>query len=155
MRVLGQKNYRGGGAKRPPPSLYRVNNQVITFPRPRWQDYLRSELTFFNVVQSEPGTISKKVVFNKNPFKCSFCGQWKDSKIPNVAFIKELSFCHNLKFSNLNIFATKCRRPQIFQTMNSVKSNSLSLKYQVFPPSGCQAIGIRKFKFVAKTQFLY
>ena len=25
IRVLGQKNYRGGGAKRPPPSLYRVN----------------------------------------------------------------------------------------------------------------------------------
>ena len=38
--------------------------------------------------------------------------------------------------------------------MNSVRSNSLSLKYQEFPPSGCQDIGIRKFDFVAKTQFL-
>ena len=28
MRVLGQKNYRGGGAKRPPPSLFRVNSFV-------------------------------------------------------------------------------------------------------------------------------
>ena len=41
------------------------------------------------------------------------------------------------------------------KTMNSVRSNSLSLKYQGFSPSGCQDIGIRKFEFVAKTQFLY
>jgi len=39
--------------------------------------------------------------------------------------------------------------------MNSVRSNSLSLKYQGFPPLGCQDIRIRKFEFVAKTQFLY
>ena len=38
--------------------------------------------------------------------------------------------------------------------MNYVRSNSLSLKYQGFPPSDCQDIGIRKFEFVAKTQFL-
>jgi len=38
--------------------------------------------------------------------------------------------------------------------MNSVRSNSLSLKYQGFPPLGCQDIRIRKFEFVAKTQFL-
>ena len=34
---------------------------------------------------------------------------------------KELSLCHILKFSNPNIFATQCRRPLIFQTMNSVR----------------------------------
>ena len=39
--------------------------------------------------------------------------------------------------------------------MNHVRSNSLSLKYQGFPPSDCQDIGIIKFEFVAKTQFLY
>ena len=39
--------------------------------------------------------------------------------------------------------------------MNSVRSNSLSLKYQGFPPLGCQDIRIRKFEFVAKTRFLY
>ena len=39
--------------------------------------------------------------------------------------------------------------------MNYVRSNSLSLKYQGLPPSGCQDIGINKFEFVAKTQFLY
>ena len=39
--------------------------------------------------------------------------------------------------------------------MNSVRSNSLSLKYQGFPPLGWQDIRIRKFEFVAKTQFRY
>jgi len=34
------------------------------------------------------------------------------------------------------IFATQCRRPFIFQTMNSVGPNNLSLKYQSFSPSG-------------------
>jgi len=29
------------------------------------------------------------------------------------------------------------------------------LKYQRFKPSGCKDIGIRRFEFVAKTQFLY
>ena len=39
--------------------------------------------------------------------------------------------------------------------MNYVGSNRLSLKYQGFPPSDYQDIGIRKFEFVAKTQFLF
>jgi len=38
--------------------------------------------------------------------------------------------------------------------MNSVRSNNQSMKYQVFTPSGLQDIGIIKFEFVAKTQFL-
>ena len=38
--------------------------------------------------------------------------------------------------------------------MNSVRSNNLSLKYQRFATSGCKDIRIRKFEFVAKTQFL-
>ena len=38
--------------------------------------------------------------------------------------------------------------------MASVRLNSPSLKYQRFPPLGCQDIRIRKFEFVAKTQFL-
>ena len=40
------------------------------------------------------------------------------------------SLCHKYKFSNPNIFATQCRRPQIFQTLNCVRSNTVSLKYQ-------------------------
>ena len=35
-----------------------------------------------------------------------------------------------------------------------VRSNHKSLKYQRFTLSGCKDIGIRKFKFVAKTQFI-
>ena len=38
--------------------------------------------------------------------------------------------------------------------MNYVRSYSLSLKYQGFPPSDSQDIGIKKFEFVAKSQFL-
>ena len=38
--------------------------------------------------------------------------------------------------------------------MISVRSNHISLKYQRFTLSGCKDIGIRKFKFVAKPQFL-
>ena len=42
----------------------------------------------------------------------------------------------------------------IFQTINFVGSNSLNLKYQRFTSSICEDIGIRKFKFVARTQIL-
>ena len=38
--------------------------------------------------------------------------------------------------------------------MNYIRLNNLSLKYQRFTPSGCRDIDIRKFEFVAKTQFL-
>ena len=69
--------------------------------------------------------------------------------------IKELSFCHKLWFSNSYNLATHSPRPLIFQTINSVRSNSLSLKYQRFTPSGCKDIEVRKCDFVAKTQFLW
>ena len=40
--------------------------------------------------------------------------------------------------------------------MNSVRSNNVNLKYQrPITLFGCKDIGIRKFEFVAKTQFLY
>ena len=69
--------------------------------------------------------------------------------------LKELSFCHKLWFSNSylakNNLATHSLRPLIFQTINSVRSNSLSLKYQRFTSSGFKDIGVRKCKFVAKT----
>jgi len=38
--------------------------------------------------------------------------------------------------------------------MNSVSSNNKSFKYQSFELSSCKVIGIGKFEFVAKTQFL-
>ena len=58
---------------------------------------------------------------------------------------KELSFYHNLKFSNLYIFESRCHRPFIFQTIISLRSNNLRWKYQMVTPSGCKDIGIRKF----------
>ena len=70
-------------------------------------------------------------------------------------FPKELSFYHKLRFPNSFNLATLFSRPLIFQTINSGRSNSQSLKYQRFTPSGCKDIGIRKCKFVAITQFLY
>ena len=43
----------------------------------------------------------------------------------------------------------------LFQTINFVMSNNLSLKYQRYTPSGSKDIRIKKFEFVAKIQFLY
>ena len=37
------------------------------------------------------------------------------------------------------------------QTINSVRLNSLSLKYKRFTPSSCKDRGIRRFKLVEKT----
>ena len=52
---------------------------------------------------------------------------------------KELSFSQDLWFSNTNIFATQCRRP-LFQTINSIRSNNLSLKNQRFISWDCKDI---------------
>ena len=54
---------------------------------------------------------------------------------------KELSFCH--KILDLWYFN--------FQTMNSVRPNNLSLKYQRFTTSGCKDKEKEKFEFSAKT----
>ena len=43
----------------------------------------------------------------------------------------------------------------IFQTMNSVRTNNPSLKHLRFTLLVCKGIGIGKFEFVAKTQFLF
>ena len=56
---------------------------------------------------------------------------------------------------NSNIFATLCRKPWVFQTMNSDRSSNPSLKYHRFTTSGCKDIGIGKFECVTKTHFLY
>ena len=42
----------------------------------------------------------------------------------------------------------------MFQTVNSVGPNNLSLKYQRFTSLDCKDIGIRQFEFVTKTQLL-
>ena len=67
---------------------------------------------------------------------------------------KGTEFLSQTLFYSTNIFATQCRRYLIFHTMVYVRSNTLSLKYLRFSPSGFNDIGIGKFEFVAKTQIL-
>ena len=73
----------------------------------------------------------------------------------NFSHLKKLSFCHLLWISTPYTLATLCRSTLIFQTMNYVRTDILSLKYQRFVLSGYKDKGIRKFEFVAKTQIIY
>ena len=88
----------------------------------------------------------------RNSLTARFSVQNESSKLKKLVnyFIKELSSFHKVLFLNLYIFSTRCCRPLIFQTMNSVRSNSLSLKYQKLYFN----MLLINFKFVAKTQFL-
>ena len=43
----------------------------------------------------------------------------------------------------------------VVETMNSVRSNNISLKYQRFTTLGSKEIGIINSEFVTTTQFLY
>ena len=52
---------------------------------------------------------------------------------------------HKLNFYNFFIFANKCRRLGIFQTINSLRSKNLSLKYPKSTSFVCKDIVIRKF----------
>ena len=54
----------------------------------------------------------------------------------------------------LMLYATQFHRPYIFQTKNSVRTDNLSLKYQMFTSSGFKELRIWKLEFVAKTLFL-
>ena len=47
--------------------------------------------------------------------------------------VSKIKGLENLKlWQKLNSFANQCQIPYIFQIMNSVRSNNLSLKYQRF-----------------------
>ena len=87
-------------------------------------------------------------------FKIKWCSIYQHFLFDKTTKTKELSLYHKLRFSSPLIFSTLYRRPYIFQTINSVRSNYLSLKYQRYTPSVCKEVGIRKFEFVAKTQIL-
>ena len=52
-----------------------------------------------------------------------------------------------LGFLKPNFFATHCSRPKVFQIMNFIESNHLTLKYHRFTAQGCKDLGIRKFEF--------
>ena len=79
-----------------------------------------------------------------------------DPQRKKLAAFKDLNITGNVKQRNW-VFATLfyfliTLSLHTFQTMNSISSNKLSLKYQIFTPSHCKDIGIRQFVFVAKTQ---
>ena len=65
-------------------------------------------------------------------------------------FLHFFAFFRETLLSLKTIIETRYQRPLIFQFRNSVRSNNLRLKYQRFTN-----IGIRKFQFVAKTQFFF
>ncbi len=70
-------------------------------------------------------------------------------------FERNWVFVTNSTFlSSISLQAAQCRRPLIFQTINSVRPNNLSLRYLRFTSSDCKDIGIRQFECVTKTQFL-
>ena len=87
---------------------------------------------------------------------------FEDIEIKKSELVAKTQFiCKGIEFlSQILIFlflynlTIRFPRPLIFQTINSIRSNSLSLKYQRFTPSGCKDKGVRKYEFVAKTQFL-
>ena len=66
---------------------------------------------------------------------------------------KELSLCHKLWCSDPFIFPNQSHRPWIFQTMNSVRSNSLDFKYLISTAFGYKDMGIRKLELVEKKTF--
>ena len=84
-------------------------------------------------------------------FNAQFTFIWCDC----FFFKKIIEFLQQTLIFHTYIFATKCRRPKIFQTMNSVRLNNLSFKCQWFTPLDCKDKGIRNIEFVAETQFLY
>ena len=67
---------------------------------------------------------------------------------------KELSLCQKLWFYKPYIFGNQCLRSLTIQTMTSVRSNNISLKYRRLTSLGSKDIGIKKKEFVTKTQFL-
>ena len=68
---------------------------------------------------------------------------------------KEQSFCHKLKSSDPNIFATGWRKPLIFQTQIILSISINSFKYLRSTTLGYKDTEIRKPAFVAKTELLF
>ena len=128
------------------------------------QTWLVPHEIVFSVSRFEPAGAQLELVFGGSVTRFKFFKfGLRKTKFFNLSYVAELpsagsmelSFCHKLKFSKPYVFANQCRRPLIFQTLNFVRSKNLSLKYQRTTPSVCNDIGIGKFEFLAKTQFLW
>ena len=94
----------------------------------------------------------ENLVFEKKPSdgKPGFLKKTSNGKSVFWIYI----FCHKFSVSNPFTFTTQCHIPLECQTMNSVRLNDPSLKYQRFAPSGCKDMKIRKLEFVTKIQVL-
>ena len=102
-----------------------------------FSDYIY--LTFTSILHSR----TKNLILI--PYEYLFLCNFKKMK----SLLKPLLW-HKLKFSNPYIFATWWCKPLIFQ----IWSNSIhNLKYRRSTPLGGKDVGIRKSKFVTKTQF--
>ena len=101
-------------------------------------------------------------------FKCCICQMSYKLQLPkNSEFkkfncipymkkiIKELSFCHKLWFYNPYIFATLWCKLWYYKLRQLDLTEFFCLKYQRSTTSGCKDIWIKKWEFVAKTQFLW
>ena len=84
--------------------------------------------------------IRKSEFVTKTQYLCAACH-------PKKGFIdaqKNLVLATNSHFLiTISIYPNVTRRPLIFQTINSVRSNNLCLKYPRFTPSGYRDKGIR------------
>ena len=77
--------------------------------------------------------------------------RWNNSN--TIVYRRKFDLSRNWIY-NFYIFPTRCcYRSLIFLTINAVRSNSLSLRYQRFTPSDCKDIGIGKFEFVVASFF--
>ena len=114
---------------------FKVNNKLF-------QTKQKGPLTYFKL------TLHLKRIIHDSHYPEAF--EW-----PKHFFWRSLpSLYHKLWFSNSYIFAVQCYRHLTFQTMTSVRSNNISLKYQRFTTKGSKDLEIRKSEFVARTQLL-
>ena len=94
----------------------------------------------------------KRINLNKDvPMLTNVKSNSEEKKICKEILLFLIFFATTSNLLFLYIFATQCRSHFIFQTINFVRSNNLSLKYQRHTPSGCKDIEIIKFRFVANT----
>ena len=140
-----------------------INVDTYSFPRPRpcqgvaW--YIRYFFTKF-ILYSTRAQVKGKSQMN-------IYWHFTENKKPVVHAIDSLCINVSTKILQGNwvfvtytyflipIFLEPMVRPKIFQTMNSVGSTDLILKYNRFTPSCCKDLSIRKFKFLTKNQFLF
>ena len=98
----------------PPPSAWTFLERHLT---PGYQSFVKRELSSIPNISLEPDD-SKDIGIGKFEFvaRTQFLSIHKSEPFAR----NEMSSCHKLGFSIPNIFTTRCGRPLIFQSMNSV-----------------------------------